>query len=285
MMLSKVLEISRLCKEYPAFKLDNVSFSIEKGTIMGFIGRNGAGKSTTLKSVLNLVHPTAGSIKYFGTELKDNEDEIKQRVGFAGGAVDYYKRRKIADIVKVTKTFFDNWDDEAYKKYMQMFSLDENKKPMELSEGMKVKFNIVLALSHGAELLILDEPTSGLDPVSRDELLEVFLKLAKQGVSILFSTHITSDLDKCADEITYIKCGKIVESKSLDAFIDEYVIVDIGGKLTPEQENAVIGECSSRKGTTALVKEKDKKLFEQYECSKPNLEEIMVHFEKGDINE
>jgi len=220
--MSKVLEINNLVKEYEKFKLKDVSFSMEEGTIMGFIGRNGAGKTTTLKAMLNLIHRNSGEIKYFGLDLLEYEDEIKQRIGFAGGTVDYYKRKKIKDIVEVTKTFFDNWDDEAYRMYLEMFNLDPEKKPMELSEGMKVKFNLALALSHHAEILILDEPTSGLDPVSRDELLDTFIELKNMGVAILFSTHITFDLDKCADYITYIKQGEFIGSNTKDNFIKKY---------------------------------------------------------------
>ncbi|MCR4925007.1 MAG: ABC transporter ATP-binding protein, partial [Clostridiales bacterium] len=150
--MSKILEVKDLCKEYPSFKLDNVSFAIEEGTIMGFIGRNGAGKSTTLKSILNIVHPNSGSVTFFGKDFFGNEKEIKEQIGFVGGAVDYYKKKKIADIVKVTKKFYKEWNDEAYKKYMDVFELDEKKTPAELSEGMKVKFNLVLALSHNAKL-------------------------------------------------------------------------------------------------------------------------------------
>ena len=205
-----ILSIMNLTKEYPGFTLDNVSFDVAKGTIMGFIGRNGAGKSTTLKAILNMVYVNRGSVSYFGLDLKENEREIKQRIGFTGGEVNYYKKKKIKDILTITKRFYMNWDDEICHRYMKMFSLDENKTPSELSSGMKVKLNLVVALSHGAELLILDEPTSGLDPVSRDELLEIFKHLKKQGVTILFSTHITSDLEKCADDITYIRDGKMI---------------------------------------------------------------------------
>jgi len=214
-----ILKVKGLVKEYPGFRLDDVSFEMQKGRIMGFIGRNGAGKTTTIRSILNIVHPQAGSIEYFGLDIKKHESEIKQRIGFAAGAVDYYKKKKITDIIRITKTFYDNWDDGLYQKYMDIFDLDENKTPSELSEGMKVKLNLVMALSHKAELLILDEPTSGLDPVSRDELLEIFGYLKRQGVSILFSTHITSDLDKCADDITYIKDGRIVYTGTIDKFL------------------------------------------------------------------
>ena len=206
----KVLRVDRISKEYPGFLLQSVSFAVEEGTIMGFIGRNGAGKTTTLKSILNMVPIKEGTVEYFGLDLKEHETAIKQRIGYAGGAVDYYKKKKVRKLIEITKRFYAHWDDEIYRKYMKMFSLDENKTPSELSEGMKVKLNLVIALSHGAELLILDEPTSGLDPVSREELLEIFKYLKSKGVSILFSTHIISDLEKCADEITYIREGKIV---------------------------------------------------------------------------
>ena len=216
-----VLSVKGIYKEYPGFKLQDVSFEIEKGTIMGFVGRNGAGKSTTLKSILNLVHMDAGHEEFFGLNLKSHESEIKQRIGYTGGAVNFYKKKKIKKLIEITKSFYKSWDDELCKKYMRIFSLDENKTPSELSEGMKVKLSLVLALSHGAKLLILDEPTSGLDPVSRNELLEIFKHLKTQGISVLFSTHIISDLEKCADEITYISNGKIVYTGCIKAFVGQ----------------------------------------------------------------
>lgn len=217
--MNTVLEIKNLCKKYPSFELKDVSFSLKEGSIMGFIGRNGAGKTTTIKSILNFVHPSSGSIVFFGKEMIGNEDEIKQLIGYAPGGINYYPMKTLKKITKITKSFYPSWNDELYEKYMKAFKLDENKKPKELSEGMKVKYNLVLALSHGAKLLILDEPTSGLDPVSRDELLTIFEKLRDKGTSILFSTHITSDLEKCADSITYIKQGQIVDSSSKEDFI------------------------------------------------------------------
>lgn len=217
--MAAVLEVSGLCKRYPKFYLDHVSFSVSEASIMGFIGRNGAGKTTALKSVLNLVSPTEGEIRYFGMELRGHEDEIKQRIGYAGGAVDYYKKRKIRETVSITRGFYREWDDVEYRRYLELFGLDEDKTPSQLSEGMKVKLSLAIAMSHHARLLILDEPTSGLDPVSRDELLDIFRYLKKQGVAILFSTHITSDLDKCADHITYIREGKLVTTGPVDEFL------------------------------------------------------------------
>lgn len=215
-------EIKSLCKAYPTFTLSDVSFEILPGRIAGFIGRNGAGKTTTIKSILNIVHPDSGDIKFFSLPFSENEDEIKKRIGYSAGTVNYYPKKKIKDIVSVTKSFYPNWDDEAYRKYLSLFSLDENKRPCELSEGMKVKFNLLLALSHNAELLILDEPTSGLDPFSRDEICEIFLSLKEKGISVLFSTHITSDLEKCADDIIYIQNGRIFDSCPKEIFREKY---------------------------------------------------------------
>lgn len=218
----KLCEINNLKKVYPTFSLDNVSFALRAGRITGFIGRNGAGKTTTIKSMLGLVHADGGEICYFGMPLAENENEIKGRIGYSTGAVNYYPKKKIKDIVAVTKTFYPTWDEDAYREYLKMFGLDENKTPDRLSEGMKVKCNLLLALSHKAEILILDEPTSGLDPFSRDELLELFMQLKNRGVAILFSTHITSDIEKCADDIVYIQNGKLIAACDKSAFIEQF---------------------------------------------------------------
>lgn len=223
----KVLNVANLSKAYPGFRLEDVSFSVRAGSIMGFIGRNGAGKSTTLKSIMNMVHADAGQVSFFGLDMAKNESTVKQRIGYAGGAVDYYKKKKIRTLLEITRVFYDHWDDAVCRKYLKLFSLDENKTPSELSEGMKVKLSLVIALSHGAQLLILDEPTSGLDPVSREELLEIFRYLKAQGVAILFSTHITSDLDKCADDITYIREGRIVYTGSIAGYTQGKILEDV----------------------------------------------------------
>lgn len=217
-----IVELRDVCKTYPAFRLNSVSFSLTEGRITGFIGRNGAGKTTTIKSMLNLVRADSGGILYFGLPLAENEMQIKQRIGYSTGTVSWYPRKTIREIVDVTKAFYPNWDEEAYLRYLGLFSLDEDKKPIELSEGMKVKFNLLLALSHRAEVLILDEPTSGLDPFSRDELLELFETLKEHGATILFSTHITSDLERCADDIVYISHGEIQAACSKADFMRDF---------------------------------------------------------------
>lgn len=217
-----IAEVRELQKKYPSFELKNVSFALESGRITGFIGRNGAGKTTTIKAMLNMIHPDGGTIRYFDKPFADNEAEIKKRIGYSTGTVSWYPRKKIRDIVDIVKRFYDTWDEAAYRHYLEFFAIDETKTPLELSEGMKVKVNLMLALAHRSEVLILDEPTSGLDPFSRNELLGVFTELRNHGVTVFFSTHIISDIEKCADDIVYISKGRIVAAMPQADFIRKY---------------------------------------------------------------
>ena len=217
-----IAEVRNLVKRYPSFELSEVSFCLDSGRITGFIGRNGAGKTTTIKAMLNLIHLDGGTVSFFGKPLAGNEAEIKKLIGYSTGTVSWYQRKKIRDIVDIVKRFYETWDEEIYRRYLDLFGLDETKTPLELSEGMKVKLNLLLALSHRCKVLILDEPTSGLDPFSRNEILEIFSKLKKEGVSVFFSTHIISDIEKCADDIVYISKGKIGAAMPLEDFVHQY---------------------------------------------------------------
>ena len=276
-----VLQVSNLYKRYEKFALEDVSFALEEGRIMGFIGRNGAGKTTTLKSLLHFVHPDSGQIRFFGSALAENERRIKQRIGYVAGGVDFYPKKKLSTITRITKGFYDDWDDAAYARCMERFHLDEDKTPAQLSAGLKVKYALTLALSHNARLLLLDEPTSGLDPVSRDELLELFLTLVReQGVSILFSTHITSDLDKCADDITYIRAGRILASQPIEDFQDAYRAVTFQEEELPgEFRPLLIGVKQGKRECSALVRAQDAARL-PIPAQPADLETIMVHLEK-----
>ncbi|MDE7261723.1 MAG: ABC transporter ATP-binding protein [Oscillospiraceae bacterium] len=228
------LTVEGLTKSYPSFTLDHVSFTLERGHIMGLIGKNGAGKSTTLKSILNLVSPDEGKIELLGQPFPAWETDCKQKTGVVLGGIDFYLHKSLEAITAVTRRFYREWDQSAYERYMKEFSLDSHKKVRELSAGMRVKYLVALALSHGAELFIFDEPTSGLDPVSRDELLELFRALTADGSrSILFSTHITSDLEKCADDITYIQNGKVLASAEKGAFLRSFQHLRTPGDTAP----------------------------------------------------
>lgn len=221
--MKTVLNVQNMNKRYPGFRLENISFSLAPNRIMGLIGKNGAGKSTTLKAILNMVSPDSGNVIMFQKDFYHCEKECKQRIGVVFGGIDFYPLKKLSSITAVTRRFYTSWDQIQYQKYIDCFALDEKKNFKELSNGMKVKYLLALALSHHAELLILDEPTSGLDPISRDELLHIFRQIVKKdNCSILFSTHITSDLDKCADDITYIKNGRLLKSADKETFLSSF---------------------------------------------------------------
>ena len=281
------LEVRDLCKTYPSFSLKKVSFNVKPGEIMGFIGRNGAGKTTTLKSIMNLIHYESGYISAFDKEMKENELENKQRIGFALSELNYYPNKTIRSLMNVTKRFYKNFDEKKFDEVCQVFKLDQNKKLEELSSGMKVKYSVAIALSHKAELLILDEPTSGLDPVSREEVLDIFREIVKSGErSILFSTHITSDLDKCANSITYIHNGEILYSGTKKDFISAYLFVkDKSKNKSLQKEYISFKELDDHIEGLIEAKNKDVFIKNNIEPIEPDLEEIMVYLERSKNNE
>ncbi len=221
--MNDLLQVKHLNKHYPGFALKDISFDVKPGRIMGLIGKNGTGKSTTLKSILNMVQPESGTVAMLGKDFYEHEKECKQNIGVVFGGIDFYPLKKLSAITDVTRRFYRKWDQQLYKDYLRQFSLDESKQFRSLSNGMKVKYLLALALSHHAVLYILDEPTSGLDPVSRDEILHIFTRIVKDGKrSVLFSTHITSDLDRCADDITYIQNGMVLKSTDKETFLRSF---------------------------------------------------------------
>lgn len=277
-----VLQVENLRKEYPSFTLDNVSFTIPKGYIMGFIGENGAGKTTTLKAMLNIIRKDGGSVHVFDQDIDEHEIEIKKEIAFMSGR-SFYPKRKIKEITKVYKRFYPNFDENIYHQYLSKFKLDENKKIDELSQGMTLKYTIALALSHHAKLIILDEPTSGLDPVARDSLLEIFQNIIEDGeVSILFSTHITSDLEKCADYITFIQDGHIIESSSKEDLIEKYRLVHGDLEHLESAKSTLIAYKKNAFGFTGLMKTEHVKSHTNIKVGVPSLDDIMIYFaEKG----
>ena len=285
--MKEMLKLENVCKTYPSFSLKNVSFSIKPGEIMGFIGRNGAGKTTTLKSIMNLIHYEKGEIYAFETKMKENELENKQRIGFALSELNYYPNKTIRQLMDVTKRFYKNFDEKKFEEACKLFNLNIDKKLEELSSGMKVKYSVAIALSHHAELLILDEPTSGLDPVSRDEILDIFRQIVKSGDrAILFSTHITSDLDKCATNITYIHQGEIIYTGTKKDFINSYLFVK-DKSMNKELLKEYISYKELDDRIEGLIDPSKKSLFESHDVKpqEPDLEEIMVCLERRDQHE
>ena len=282
-----VLSVKNLNKKYPTFSLKNVSFDVNPGEIMGFIGRNGAGKTTTLKSIMNLIHYESGEISAFGKEMSENELENKQKIGFALSELNYYPNKTIRQLMNVTKRFYKNFDEQKFHDVCQLFNLNIDKKLEELSSGMKVKYSVAVALSHHAELLILDEPTSGLDPVSRDEVLDIFREIVKSKErAILFSTHITSDLDKCASNITYIHNGEILFTGKKSDFVSAYMfVVDKTKNKELESEYIASKELDDRIEGLISVDNKDIFIKNGLSPREPDLEEIMVYLERSKNNE
>jgi ABC-2 type transport system ATP-binding protein len=282
----KVLDVQGLCKRYEKFYLDDVSFSLDEGYIMGFIGSNGAGKTTTLKGILNVIHKDAGIVEIFGRNIDGNEIALKQDIAFMMGGSDYYPGRKLKTISSVVQRFYSNWNSEAYEGYLKRFKLDPDKKVKELSQGMRIKFALTLALSHNARFIILDEPTSGLDPVARDNLLELFQELVEKGdKSILFSTHITSDLEKCADFITYINNGRIIESTTKDDLLEKYRLVNGSDEDLNGMKDDLVSFKKNSFGFMGLI-ETEKLNGYAGRAEVPTLDDIMIYYaKKEDDNE
>ena len=285
--MNTLLKIDKVRKTYPAFTLKDVSFEVKPGQIMGFIGRNGAGKTTTLKCIMNLVHYESGNISAFDLDMKEHELANKQRIGFALSELNYYPNHTIAQLMDVTKRFYKRFDEKKFAEACRLFQLDVNKKLEQLSSGMKVKYSVAVALSHHAELLILDEPTSGLDPVSRDEILDIFRKIVKDGErAILFSTHITSDLDKCASDITYIHDGEILYTGSKASFIDSYLFV-----VDKNKDKSLTKDYISWKELDdhieGLIDANKRDVFTKkgLEPKEPDLEQIMIYLERNKNDE
>ncbi len=287
--MAPVLEVKGLTKEFKDFRLNSIDFTLEKGYIMGFIGPNGAGKSTTIKLILNLLKKDGGDIRIFGLDHLKHENEIKNKIGFVFDENYFYEELTIDEMKSVVAPFYKTWDNGAFARYLKEFGLPAKKKIKELSKGMKMKFSLAVALSHRCELLIMDEPTSGLDPVVRSELLDILSGLIQaESMGIFFSTHITSDLDKIADYITFLHNGEIVLSAAKDDILENYGLVK-GKKelLDSNTRKYFIGIKENSFGFEGLVNDKQKirRLFkEQVIFEKPSLEDIMLYFTRRNSN-
>lgn len=283
--MENILEIKNLNKSYEGFSLKDVNFSLKPGFVMGFIGPNGAGKSTTIKLIMNLVKKDSGTINIFGKDNIDNEKEIKSKIGFVYDENYYYEDLTIKDMKNILSPFYKNWDNKIFDKYIKEFKLPFNKKIKDLSKGMKMKFSLAIALSHKAELIIMDEPTAGLDPVFRSELLDILYGIIQdENVSIFFSTHITNDLEKIADYITFINNGEIVFSQPKDKVLEDYAIIK-GKKelLDSDIRKEFIAIRENSFGFEGLTNSNNiKKLFNgEVIIERPSLEDIMVYTVRG----
>lgn len=281
-----ILEVNNLRKEFKKFTLKDISFKLEPGYIMGFIGQNGAGKSTTIKLIMNLLKLDGGEIKVFGLDHKKHEKEIKDRIGFVYDENYYYEDLTIKQMKNIVASFYSKWDDATFNDYIEQFDLDPKSKIKTLSKGMKMKFSLAVALSHNADLIIMDEPTSGLDPVFRREILDILYNVIQDETkSIFFSTHITTDLEKIADYITFINKGSIVFSETKDEVLENYSVVKGGTDLLDrDTKKEFIGLKETNVGFEGLTNNKDevKRLFgEQVLIERATLEDIMFYTVRG----
>lgn len=281
-----ILEVKDLRKEFKNFTLDDISFKLEPGYIMGFIGPNGAGKSTTIKLIMNLLKKDGGEIKIFGKDHVKYEKEIKDRIGFVYDENYYYEDLTINQMKSIVAPFYSRWDNNQFNYYIKEFDLNPRVKIKTLSKGMKMKFSLAIALSHHAELIIMDEPTSGLDPVFRREILDILYNIIQDDTkSIFFSTHITTDLEKIADYITFINEGKVVFSKSKDEILESYAIVKGGTDLLDENtRKQFIGLRETKVGFEGLTDNLNniKSTFgNKVLIEKASLEDIMVYSVRG----
>lgn len=287
--MSSVLEVRNLNKSYGNFCLNGLNFKLEKGYVMGFIGPNGSGKSTTIKSIMNLIKKDSGSISIFGMDSVKDERKIKEKIGFVYDENIFYGMLTINEMKNIIAGFYRKWDENKFEKYIKHFELNPNKVIDKLSKGMKIKFALALALSHGAELIVMDEPTSGLDPAFRSELMDILYNVIQnEEMSIFFSTHITADLEKIADYITFINKGSMVFSESKEEVLQKYAIVKGASKLLDLNiRKEFIGIRETASGFEALTNNKDKvrSLFnESCRIEKASLEDIMVYTIRGDIH-
>lgn len=277
-----MLKIEGLNKSFKNFELKDVSFELKKGYIMGFIGPNGAGKSTTIKLIMNLLKKDSGTIEVFGKDNVKFEREVKDRIGFVYDESHFYEDLTIKQMKSIVAPFYSQWDENQFQKYIKNFSLDQSQKIKKLSKGMKMKFSLSLALSHNADLIIMDEPTSGLDPIFRREILDILYSIIQdENKSIFFSTHITTDLEKIADYITFIDEGRIVFSKEKDLILENYGVVKGGNEdLNEEIKSNLLGLRQTNVGFEGLASDKNRisKLApESILIEKPSLEDIMFY--------
>lgn len=280
--LENAIEINGLTKKYDGFSLDNVSFNVPVGSVMGFIGQNGAGKSTTIKAILNVIKKDSGSIKLLGLDNIENERLAKENIAVVFDEMPFHELFTANQINTLFKGLYRNWNEETFFNYLERFQLPKNKKLNKFSKGMKMKLQISTALSHGARLLIMDEATPGLDPIVRNEILDIFREYMKdENNSILMSSHITGDLDKIADGITFIDKGKILLSGYKDEILDNHGVIKCS--LTDYKKmdaTDIVSVRLSEYSAEVMVSNKQvcKEKYRGMLMEKTNLEEIMLFY-------
>lgn len=276
------IEVKNLTKKYDGFTLDDISFAVPRGSIMGFIGQNGAGKSTTIKAILNIIKTDGGQIRLLGMDHIKDELKVKEQIAAVFDECPFHDSFKAKQLSIMFQGIYETWDEKLFYQYMDRFGLPRNKKIGKFSKGMKMKIQIATALSHGAKLLIMDEATTGLDPVVRNEILDIFREyLSDDTNSILMSSHITSDLDKIADSVTFIDKGKILLTGYKDDILESHAMIRCSQADFDKMEKADF--VSARKNdfcVDVMVSDRAavKRKYTWADLEKTNLEEIMLFY-------
>lgn len=282
--MDAILQVENLTKQYPGFTLDHVSFSVPKGTIMGLIGENGAGKSTTINAILDLIHKDDGTVAFWGQELSSSK-ELKENIGVVFDGINFYETLTPAKVGKISSAAYKQWDEHLYKDYLKRFQLPADKEIKTLSKGMKMKLCIAVALSHKPKLLILDEATTGLDPVMRDDILDVFLEFVQdENHSIMMSSHISTDLEKVADYITLIHQGKVIFCKTKDELRYHYGIIRCGAAVFDQIDKNEVLVCRKEEYQWSVLvadKEKAKRKYKNAIVDDATIDDILLLYVKG----
>lgn len=285
-IVMNALEIKNISKTYKNFKLDDVSFVLPCGHIMGLIGENGAGKSTIINCILDIIEKDSGSIFVLGQKNDKNNVSLKENIGVVLDASEVYDNYTVKQVENIMKDVYKQWNHEVYDYYIQKFALPLNKMIKDFSRGMKMKMAITIALSHQPKLLILDEATSGLDPIMRDEILDVFMEFVQdENYAILLSSHISSDLEKIADYITFIHEGKLILSTSKDELIYEYGLMKCrNDEFDMIDKEDIIRYRIKTYEVEILVKDREKMAKKYPNCivDPTKLDDIMMLYVKGE---
>lgn len=280
--MENVIEIENLCKSYDGFSVDNVSLCVPAGSITGFIGQNGAGKTTTIYSLLNIINTDSGSIRIFGMDYREKETEIKERIGIVFDEMGYHDSMTPFQLNRMMKNVYHNWQEDVFFQYLERFGLPARKKCGKFSRGMRMKLQIAVALSHKADLLILDEPTSGLDPIVRNEMLNIFQTfMEEENHTVFLSSHIISDLERIADEITFIDKGRILLSDNKDKILEQHGLLKVKKADLDRVDKAdIIAVKKSTYGAEILVKNRSEchQKYPDLLMDSPTLEEIMLFY-------
>ncbi|WP_397539188.1 ABC transporter ATP-binding protein [Rummeliibacillus pycnus] len=284
--MENVVELKNVTKQFKEFSVKNINLQVKQGFVTGFIGENGAGKSTTIKMIMNLLKPDAGEVKLFGLDYKSHEKAIKERIGFVYDSNIFFEGLNLKDIKRIVAPAYKQWDDTLFYHYVEQFKLPLNKAIKTFSKGMQMKASLAIALSHHAELIIMDEPTAGLDPIFRRELLDLLQELMiEANRTIFFSTHITTDLDRIADYIAFMQNGELVFNQSIHNVAENYALVKGGMDLLDrDTEKDFVHIHRSSTGFEALtdnIKEVKNTFGDTVVIERPSLEDIMYYLKGG----